>query len=199
MWPKRGNCRTAHVTQRYIVLVRRRAGRVAGVLAAAAIAGMATACSATGGQPTAAAPPVTVTTTDTTTATATATRTPAPVTATVTVTESVTVSATESPAEPFPPAGYDDWGAGVAAKWADDAAFECPEESESCWGVDIFSANGCPNGVFLALDLYREEQQVDTLDATTSAMNAGDNLQVVLGQSGNGTGLTAELVTVTCT
>ena len=167
--------------------------RAAAVLGAAALLLLGAACS-TAGQPQAISTPTTVT------VTATATQTEI---SRVTRTSEVPVTVTVTEAGPsttyVTPAGYDSWGGGLATKWSDDGTFECSADSESCWGVELYTDTGCAAGVYVSLDLYRGEDKIDVLDATTSPRPAGEYLSLVLGQSGNGTGLEASITDVRCT
>lgn len=171
--------------------------RAAACLAAvAAILVLAVGCSA-GGTPQAAAPPTTVT------VTATATKTEV---SRVTRTSEVTVTVTEAGTggggggvDYVVPAGFDDWGGGLATMWSADDSFECDAESDSCWGIELYTDVACAAGVYINLDLMRDDAKIDTLDATTSPRPAGEYVSLVLGQSGNGTGLTARITDVRCT
>ena len=97
-----------------------------------------------------------------------------------------------------PPDGFDDWGERVGAKWSDQTTFTCPDSSDSCWGVDLFSERGCPGGILVVLDVFRDQTKLTVIDGTTAAVTPGAMVNLVLGQTGNGTGLTAKIATITC-
>jgi hypothetical protein len=113
-----------------------------------------------------------------------------------TVTDTTTVQSSD-PAF-TPPAGFDDWGDRVGAKWSDQTTFSCPDSSESCWGVDLYSELGCPGGILLVLDIFRDQTKLTVIDGTTAAVSPGATVNLVLGQTGNGTGLTAKIATISC-
>jgi hypothetical protein len=97
-----------------------------------------------------------------------------------------------------PPPGYDDWGDQVGAKWSDQTTFTCPDSSESCWGVDLYSGRGCTGGIQVVLDVFRDQTKLTVIDGTTAAVHPGGAVNLVLGQAGNGTGLTAKIATLSC-
>jgi hypothetical protein len=141
-----------------------------------------------GGQPQAApAPAVPVTVTQTVTATE---QQPTTITETTTVPSSDPVFA--------PPAGFDDWGDRVGARWSDQTSFTCADSSESCWGVDLYSELGCAGGILVVLDVYRDETKLTVIDGRTDPVAPGATTSLVLGQSGNGTGLTAKIADIRC-
>ena len=78
-----------------------------------------------------------------------------------TVTATTTVAVTSSDPAFVPPAGFDDWGDQVGAKWSDLTAFTCPDSAESCWGVDLYSETGCAAGILVVLDVYPGHHQAD--------------------------------------
>ena len=97
-----------------------------------------------------------------------------------------------------PPDGFDDWGDRVGAKWSDQTTFTCPDSSDSCWGVDLYSERGCPGGILVVLDVFRDQTKLAVIDETTAAVAPGATSNLVLGQTGNGTGLTAKIATISC-
>ena len=125
-------------------------------------------------------------------------------TETVTVTQqqatTVTATVTVTPSAPdfVPPAGFADWGEGVAAKWSDDSAFNCAESTDSCWGVDLYSQDGCPDGILVVLDVFRDQTKLTVLDSTSPAVAPAGTVSIVVGQTGNGTGLNAKMVDIRC-
>jgi len=163
-----------------------RAAAVAG--AAGLILLLATACSV-GGQPRAAQPVSPVAVTQTVISTKLET---------TTITETTTVAVPSTKPAFAPPTGFDDWGDHVAAKWSDLTTFVCADSSESCWGVDLYSELGCAGGILVVLDVYREETKVTVIDGTTASVTPGATANLVLGQSGNGTGLIAKIADIRC-
>ena len=158
---------------------------VAGATVVAVLAGCSVA-----GQPqaaTAAAAPETVTTTETVTDTVTRQQ-PTTVTATV----------TETTPDFVPPAGFDDWGERVAARWTDQNAFTCADTADSCWGVDLFSEPGCTNGILVVLDIMSGENKVGVIDGTSGAVAPATTINLVLNQTGMGSDLTAKMADVRC-
>jgi hypothetical protein len=168
------------------MMTTRSAARVG---AAIMILVLATSCSV-GGQPQAApvpVSPVAVTHTVTTTALAT-----------TTILETTTVEV--SSVEPVfaPPTGFDDWGDHVGARWSDQTTFSCADSAESCWGVDLYSELGCAGGILVVLDVSRDETKLIVLDGKTDPVTAGATVNLILGQTGNGTGLTAKIADIRC-
>lgn len=141
-----------------------------------------------GGQPQAAPAPVT----------------PETVTQTVTATEQQPTTITETTTVPSsdpvftPPAGFDDWGDHVGARWSDQTSFTCADSSESCWGIDLYSELGCAGGILVVLDVYRDDTKLTVIDGKTDPVAPGATTSLVLGQSGNGTGLTAKIADIRC-
>ena len=95
----------------------------------------------------------TITTTVTLHADGISTTTAPPVT--VTVTEPAPRSS-----EGTAPAGFHDLGDGVWFAWADKATFDCPEDADGCWGVELWSAEGCAEGVEVHLDIYKPDSDI---------------------------------------
>jgi hypothetical protein len=122
----------------------------------------------------------------------------------VTVTENQPTTITETTTVPSadpvftPPAGFDDWGDHVGAMWSDQSAFTCADSAESCWGVDLYSELGCGGGILVVLDVFRDETKLTVIDGKTGPVAPGATTSVVLGQSGNGTGLTAKIADIRC-
>ena len=141
-----------------------------------------------GGQPQAAPAPVT----------------PETVTQTVTATEQQPTTITETTTVPSsdpvftPPAGFDDWGDHVGARWSDQTTFTCTDSSDSCWGIDLYSELGCAGGILVVLDVYRDDTKLTVIDGKTDPVAPGATTSLVLGQSGNGTGLTAKIADIRC-
>ena len=141
-----------------------------------------------GGQPQAAPAPVT----------------PETVTQTVTATEQQPTTITETTTVPSsdpvftPPAGFDDWGDHVGARWSDQTTFTCTDSSDSCWGIDLYGELGCAGGILVVLDVYRDDTKLTVIDGKTDPVAPGATTSLVLGQSGNGTGLTAKIADIRC-
>jgi len=153
------------------------------------ILGLVGSCSV-GGQPQAAPvpiPPVTVTQTVTATE-----QVP------TTIIETTTVEVPSSVPVFAPPAGFDDWGDHVGARWSDQTTFTCAESTESCWGVDLYSALGCAGGILVVLDVFRDDTKLTVIDGKTDPVTAGATVNLVLGQTGNGSGLTAKIADIRC-
>ena len=129
---------------------------------------------------------------------------PETVTQTVTATEQQPTTITETTTVPTsdpvfaPPAGFDDWGDHVGARWSDQTSFTCADSSESCWGIDLYSELGCAGGILVVLDVYRDETKLIVIDGKTDPVAPGATTSLVLGQSGNGTGLTAKIADIRC-
>jgi hypothetical protein len=123
-----------------------------------------------------------------------------PVTVTVaqptTITETTTVPASD-PAF-APPTGFEDWGDHVGAQWSDLTTFTCSDASDSCWGVDLYSERGCAGGILVVLDVYRDEAKLTVIDGKTDPVLPGATVNLVLGQAGNGTGLSARMADIRC-
>lgn len=134
--------------------------------------GVVVGCS-TGGTPSIAVP--SATTVVTVTSTTIIRNTTAAV---VTVTETPTTSST-----PPPPAVQ------VTATFNDNSTFECDDTSvDSCWALEVTTDGPCPNGVYVAINVYNKGG-VDVLEMleTTSAPvtePAGGAVVVQLGQTG---------------
>jgi hypothetical protein len=162
---------------------RRRAVALAGLLGVLGLTG--TACS-TSGTPSVAAPPSTVTVTATTTA-----RTTSTVTETATVTETPTSTQASTL---------------VAATFKDPSTFECTDASaDSCWALDVTTTGPCPNGVYVAINVYKKDQNdvLKVLDTTTSPVTdaLGTKIEVMLSQTGlssEGETLEADLKEARC-
>ena len=129
---------------------------------------------------------------------------PETVTQTVTATEQQPTTITETTTVPSsdpvftPPAGFDDWGDHVGARWSDQTTFTCTDSSDSCWGIDLYSELGCAGGILVVLDVYRDETKLTVIDGKTDPVAPGATTSLVLGQSGNGTGLTAKIADIRC-
>ncbi len=115
-----------------------------------------------------------------------------------TVTAVTTVEVPSSEPDFSPPAGFDDWGNHVGAKWSDQTTFTCADSSDSCWGVDLYSDRGCAGGILVVLDVFRDQTKLTVIDGTTAAVTPGATVTIVLGQTGNGTGLSARIATISC-
>jgi hypothetical protein len=115
-----------------------------------------------------------------------------------TVTAVTTVEVPSSEPVFSPPAGFDDWGNHVGAKWSDQTTFTCADSSDSCWGVDLYSERGCAGGILVVLDVFRDQTKLTVIDGTTAAVAPGARVTIVLGQTGNGTGLSARIATISC-
>lgn len=118
-----------------------------------------------GGTPSVAPPPVTVLQTETTVATVRTTST-----STVTVTQS-------------PPATL------VVATFQDPATFECSDTTaEWCWAVDLTTTGPCPNGAYVSLDVFRNDETaaLTVLEAKTEPVvdALGSKVTVQLSTSG---------------
>lgn len=165
---------------------RRSATRRAGFVVAGSAALVLSACS-TGGTPSVGQPPVTVTSTVTQT---TVVRT----TATVTATETQTPTTTAAPATL------------VVATFKDPSTFECTDGSvESCWALNVVTSGPCPNGVYVAINVYKqgEDTVLKTLETTSAPVTdaLGATIEVQLGQTGlrpNGETLEADLKEARC-
>jgi hypothetical protein len=48
------------------------------------------------------------------------------------------------------------------------------------------------------LDVFRDQTKLTVIDGTTTAVSPGATVNLVLGQTGNGTGLTAKIATISC-
>ncbi len=138
----------------------------------------------------------TKTTTATLTTTAISTKT---ATATVTVTgggAEVPVAAAGSP-----PADFYDYGNGLSATWAADDSYDCAEADDSCWGVQIYSQDGCPTGPYVLLTLFGNgtDESGSSERRTNQAIAAGETIVLVLGYQGPDTAtITADLTDVRC-
>ena len=162
-------------------------GNASRVAAAIGILVLAASCSV-GGQPQAApapARPITVTVTSTE-------QVP------TTIIETTTVEVPSSEPVFAPPAGFDDWGEHVGARWSDQATFTCADSTDSCWGVDLYSELGCAGGILVVLDVSRDDTKLAVIDGTTDPVTAGATVNLVIGQTGNGTGLTAKIADIRC-
>jgi len=117
----------------------------------AGVVGLITACS-TGGTPSVAAPPSIVTTTVT-------------AATTIPTTSTVTVTVTQTPTSTSPAAVL------VAATFEDPANYTCTDTTADwCWALDVTTTGPCPNGAYVALNVYKNDQQdVLTVLETTSA------------------------------
>jgi|GEM_PF-7114811 len=165
--------------------------KIAGAIVAGAGVILLLAGCSVAGQPQAAAGPATETVTTTVTQTVTSSRPPA------TVTETVSVTPT-TPAF-VPPSGFNDWGEGVATRWTDQSLFNCANSADSCWGVDLYSEPGCPDGVLVVLDISRDGTKIAVIDSVSPAVAAGANVSIVLDQTSLGTGLSGRMADVRCT
>lgn len=142
--------------------------RAAAILSALAVLGLTAAC-ATAGTPSVAAPPVTVTATVNTT---TVVRTTATVTATSTVT----------PTSTAPPSVL------VSATFKDNTSFECSDATvDSCWALDVTTTGPCPNGVYVAINVYKQDSTdvLKVLETTSGPIvdALGGTTTVQLGQT----------------
>ena len=147
----------------------RRAGHLCALGLGPVIFALVAACS-TGGTPSAAAPPETVTTTVSAT---TVVRTTSTVTATLTVTP-----ATTADRRPL-----------VVATFKDASTFECSDASaDSCWALDATTSGPCPNGVYVAINVYKqgEDAVLQVLEATSAPVTdeLGGTVTVQLSQTG---------------
>ena len=126
-------------------------------------------CSAAG-TPSVAAPPVTVTATATTTTTV---RTTSTVTATVTQTSTSTAAPVTL----------------VVPTFQDPSTYECSDaNSEWCWALDLTTTGPCPNGVYVSLEVHKNDDPavVTTLETTSAPITdpLGGKVSVQLSTSG---------------
>lgn len=165
---------------------RRRAGLM--LLFASAIVLVVSACS-TAGTPSVAQPPVTELVTVTT---ATTVPTTATVTATVTSTPPPTTTAAAAVL--------------VSPTFKDASTFECADAAaDSCWALDVTTSGPCPNGVYVAINVYRkgEDAVLQVLETTSTPVTdaLGGTLTVQLSQTGlspSGDPLEADLKEARC-
>lgn len=165
---------------------RRRAGLM--LLFASATVLVVSACS-TAGTPSVAQPPVTELVTVTTATTV-------PTTATVTAT------VTSTPPPPTTAAA----AVLVSPTFKDATTFECADAAaDSCWALDVTTSGPCPNGVYVAINVYRQgENNVLQVLETTSAPvldTLGGSVTVQLSQTGlapGGETLEADLKEARC-
>lgn len=160
--------------------------RLAGLVLAAAVLGLVAACS-TGGTPSVAAPPTTLTVTISQTTT-------------VRTTPTVTATVTETPPTTTQPSVL------VAATFKDNTTFECSDGSaDSCWALDVTTTGPCPNGVYVAINVYKKDatEVLQVLETTSSPVTEplGGTVAVQLGQTGlapEGETLEADLKEARC-
>jgi hypothetical protein len=119
----------------------------------------------------------------------------------LTVTETSTAQVVTSVAQWVPPAGFDDWGGHIAARGAETNTFECTADSDSCWGVDVFTEYGCGPSVYVAIDVFKgsDNSFVTTLNTLTPPLGPNSQTVVVIGETGLGDDLTAQISDVHCT
>jgi len=134
-----------------------------------AVIGLCSACT-TGGTPSVAAPPVTVTAT---VSSSTVVRTTATVTATT----------TETPTTTAPPSVL------VSATFKDSSTFECTDPAaDSCWALDVVTTGPCPNGVYVAINVYKKDTSdvLKVLETTSAPVTdtLGGSTTVQLSQTG---------------
>ena len=139
------------------------------LLPALALVALTAAC-ATAGTPSVAAPPVTVTSTVSST---TVVRTSTTVTATV----------TQTPTTTAPPSVL------VSATFKDNTTFECSDAAvDSCWALDVTTTGPCPNGVYVAINVYKKDATdvLKVLETTSGPIvdPLGGTTTVQLGQTG---------------
>lgn len=139
------------------------------LLAALAVLGLAAACS-TGGTPSVAAPPVTVTATVSSSTV-------------VHTTATVTATATQTPSTTAPPSVL------VSATFKDSTTFECSDATaDSCWALDVTTTGPCPNGVYVAINVYLTDSTdvLKVLETTSEPIvdPLGGTITVQLSQTG---------------
>jgi hypothetical protein len=61
-------------------------------------------------------------------------------------------SAPSARSNTWPPAGYFSWGANIAMKWGNSS---CLSYEDSCYHIYVIARHGCPNGLFVTLNEYR--------------------------------------------
>jgi hypothetical protein len=181
-------------------------------IAAAVMLAVIAGCSVAGQPQVASVSTTSASTTPTTTKTTSrpsTTRTTPPSTSTVTstreqqltVTQTSTAQIVTSVAQWAPPEGFDDWGGHIATRPADVNSFECTGDSDTCWGIDVFTEYGCGPSLYVAIDVYRESDNsfVTTLNTLTPPLGPNSQTVVVIGETGLGDGLTASITDVHCT
>jgi len=96
------------------------------------------------------------------------------------------------------PAGFKDWGDhDLAYRGMETSEFECASDAASkiCFGIQVFSSEGCPGGVTVGLSVYDEDVDPETpiseASGVTPPIDPGGTQQVVIGETtgfdGNGT------------
>ncbi len=161
-------------------------GRYAGLALVLIVLGLIAGCS-TSGTPSVAAPPSTVTATVTSTTTARTTST-------------VTVTATPTPTPTPTPSTR------VTATFKDNTTFECNDASaDSCWELDVTTTGPCPNGVYVAINVYKQgaTDVLQVLNTTSQPVTEpqGGTVTVQLSQTGlapGGETLEADLSEARC-
>jgi len=182
--------------------------RIIGLWIAAAVMLAVIAGCSVAGQPQVASVSITsasTTPTTKTTAKPPTTRTTPPTTVTSTselprtVTAVSTAQVTTSVVQWAPPAGFDDWGGEIGARFAEDSAYNCPANVSQCTGIEVYTEYGCSPSVYVAVDVVRGDGSfVTTLNTLTSALAPHSQTIVVLGLDDEGTDLKAQIKDVHC-
>lgn len=159
--------------------------RIALILGMAAL-GPIGACSAAG-TPSVAAPVSTVVVTTSSTTT-------------VRTTVTTTATVTQTPTTPPAPSVL------VVATFKDNTTFECSDASaDSCWALDVTTTGPCPNGVYVAINVYKQgaSDVIRVLETTSAPVSdpLGGAVMVQLSQTGlapDGQALEADLKEARC-
>ena len=112
----------------------------------------------------------------------------------------VTATVTETPPTTTQPTVL------VAATFKDPTTFECSDGSaDSCWALDVTTTGPCPNGVYVAINVYKKDatEVLQVLETTSAPVTEplGGTVAVQLGQTGlapEGETLEADLKEARC-
>lgn len=107
-----------------------------------------------------------------------------------------TMSATAS-TRPWYPKGYSQYDSTTAVKWLKGSQFKCDYYDSTCWGLGVISSEGCPSGLYVAINIEDSSGSVvDWSNDTVPSLAPGKSAKLVFNTFGSAS--TASISEVKC-
>ncbi len=103
------------------------------------------------------------------------------------------------------PSGFDWWSEedGLAYRGMDpDTEFQCQDNQQICFGIEVFSGPGCPTAATVEVTVYpnsTSDEVLGTANGTTGAIPAGGTAQAIVGFDTTEADASAAVSNVVCT
>jgi hypothetical protein len=113
----------------------------------------------------------------------------------------VTVTTTIPLPYDLPPGfGWINSDAGLAVRQLANEEFECRDAQNKCFGIEVYSGPGCPNGANVTMTVHAAvgDAQLGRTSDVTMPIPPGGRARAIMGYDPHGVAVTADLSSVSC-